>query len=146
MTSNIRIKKVAYDGNLSEENFKILEDLDNRIFGYRYHRGFKKGTWWILFDGDKPIGYCGVFLDYGDDFGWLGCAGVIKSYRGMGLQKKMIRVREKEARKHGLKKLITYTSRDNFPSANNLIRCGYLLYQPETEYGVKNALYFFKEL
>ena len=41
---------------------------------------------------------------------------------------------------------ITYTTLDNFPSANNLISCGFRLYLPEYSYGGRDKLYFQKLL
>ena len=50
-------------------------------------------------------------------------SGVIKSFRGKGIQKKLIRSRERFSRTLGWKWLITDTT-DNPPSSNSLISCG----------------------
>jgi GNAT superfamily N-acetyltransferase len=101
--------------------------------------------WWLAVDGLGAAAFAG--LKYvGHNTGFLCRVGVDKAYRGLGLHKKLIRLREAKARKLGWKWIITYTSPLNVKSANNLISCGYKLYDPQTKYGVENALYFRKKL
>ncbi len=78
--------------------------------------------------------------------GYLRRTGVLKPFRGKGLQRALIDCRDREAKRLGLKEVVTYTARDNYPSANNLIRCGYELYTPQSRYGLKDALYFCKTI
>jgi len=70
-------------------------------------------------------------------------AWVQKEYRGQGWQKRMIKVRERAARK-GCSAIVTYTTPDNFPSANSLIRCGFLLHEPMYAYAGREMMYFIK--
>lgn len=76
---------------------------------------------------------------------YLWRAGVISIHRGKGLQKRMIRVREALARKLGGEYMISDTNL-NPESANNLIKCGYLTYNPSSPYGFETAIYWRKKL
>lgn len=68
-------------------------------------------------------------------------AGVIPSHRGKGLQTRMIAVRVAKAKRLGWKYVLTYTH-DNCPSANNLIDCGFKLYDPRNPYAADGSLYW----
>ena len=49
---------------------------------------------------------------------------------GHGLQRRLIRIRVQKARKIGKRRVISYTM-GNARSGNNLIACGFRLYNPE---------------
>ena len=143
----IRLKFIADPRELSEEQSHTIRVLQEQTFGHVYSPmdKMKDDYWWMAYDGKKPIGFCslGLYLDRGAAF--LSLSGVIPGYRGKGLQRRMIRAREKVAKTlEGIERIVSYASYDNIHSANNLIRCGYLLYTPEYEWGVKNAYYFQK--
>jgi GNAT superfamily N-acetyltransferase len=73
-------------------------------------------------------------------------AGVVRSHRGKGLQKRLIRVRERKAREHGWKWLITDTASYNVASSNNLAACGFKLFRPSRPWGHDDGLYWRKAL
>src|SRR5215475_4721681 len=56
--------------------------------------------------------------------------GVLADYRGQGLQRRMLRLREDEMRQQGLAKAVTYTDADGAASMRNLIAEGYRPYVP----------------
>jgi GNAT superfamily N-acetyltransferase len=97
-----------------------------------------KGYWWLLFDKDdpeRPAGFCGLTQSsYSQNFGYLKRSGVLEAHRGRGLQLRMIRVREAEAKKLGWSYVITDTT-DNPASSNTLIRAGYKLFKPRYPWG-----------
>jgi GNAT superfamily N-acetyltransferase len=105
-----------------------------------------KGYWWILYDGVTPVGFAGLHpsSQWGGT-GYLARAGVVKDYRGKGLQKRLIRVRERKARALGWSHLVTDTC-GNPASANNLIACGYRMYEPRTPWGIETTVYWIKRL
>lgn len=104
--------------------------------------------WWFAYSSGNPIGFTGLlYYPYlKQPAAFLYRSGVLKDWRGYGLQKRFIKCRERQAIKDGYHRIISYTSYDNYPSANSLISCGYKLYKPPTEWGVKNAYYFQKYL
>jgi GNAT superfamily N-acetyltransferase len=105
-----------------------------------------KGYWWGAFDGDLCVGFSGLVPStrWGD-CGYLCRSGVIRSYRGKGIQKKLIKARERKARSLGWNWLITDTY-SNPPSSNSLISCGFKLFEPTNPWGAKGTLYWRKHL
>jgi GNAT superfamily N-acetyltransferase len=105
---------------------------------------FEGGYWWLVFDDAKPIAFAGLLpgkLNKG--FGYLARAGVHPKYRGQGIQQRMIRVRERYARKLKWKGCVSDTS-DTPASANSLINEGYKIYAPKTPWGFRHTIYWRK--
>lgn len=130
-------------------NLEVIERLDTKIFGKeKLDESYETAIWWLAYVDGKIAGYAGlrVFCE-GDRerSGFLTRAGVLKEFRGLGIQRALIDCRDREARRQGLNMNITYTADWNTASANNLIRCGYELYIPQYKFGLKNALYFWKK-
>lgn len=107
---------------------------------------WRAGTWWLALADGEPVGFAGVqpSLQW-SDCGYLVRAGVVPAWRGQGLQRGLIRVRERYARTQPWTWLVTATHR-NLPSANSLIACGYRLYEPSTPWLAGGSLYWRKRL
>jgi GNAT superfamily N-acetyltransferase len=104
------------------------------------------GYWWVAYDGALPVGFAAVSQSVRwSDTGYLCRAGVIRSHRGKGLQKRLIRVRERKARQVGWKWLITDTY-SNPASSNSLISCGYRIFKPSQPWSFDSAIYWRKAL
>jgi GNAT superfamily N-acetyltransferase len=128
-------------------NLEMIARLDKKIFEGDREDKIKGGDynlWWLAYVDGKIAGFAGLKVYPGDRSGFLTRAGVLKEYRGQGLQKALIKARDNEARRLGLECNITYTADWNCASANNLIACGYKLYVPQHAYGIKHAMYFWK--
>lgn len=142
----MRLKKIFSFGNvIDKEAYEQLKELDytNPNFKgcgdeFQYNR-----EWWVILDNREIVAYCGSIYSKGICI--FNRAWVKKEYRGQGIQRKMIKSRLKAA-SNFCHIAITYTTLDNFPSANNLINCGLRLYIPEYMYGGKDKLYFYKAL
>lgn len=142
----MRLKKIFSFGNvLDKEAYEQLKYLDftNPNFKgcgdeFQYNR-----EWWVMLDEDIIVAYCGSIYSRGICI--FNRAWVKKEYRGQGIQRRMIKTRLKAAA-YTCHIAITYTTLDNFPSANNLIDCGMRLYIPEYMYGGKDKMYFQKLL
>lgn len=105
--------------------------------------------WWVAWEGKEPVAFAGLrlcALPENRGLGFLCRAGVIPAYRGRGLQKKLIRVREAAARQLGMNELVTYCICSNAPSMNSLVACGYRFYSPATKYGGPGAVYLRRKL
>ena len=129
--------KIRLVGNwisLSDSNRKILDELDKDIFPTDI--GCKKRQpgrfWWLVYAGKKPIGFAGI--EYGSRDAFLCRAGILKEHRGHGIQRKLIRYRENHAKKMNVKDIITYVHSQSTSSINNLIKSGYLAYDPENHW------------
>jgi GNAT superfamily N-acetyltransferase len=105
------------------------------------------GHWWLAYLGGEPVGFAGLVpaatLDKGT--GYLKRAGVLEGHRGQGLQLRLIRVREQRARRNGWHTLVTETT-DNPASANNLIKAGFRIFEPETRWAFQHSIYWRKKL
>jgi GNAT superfamily N-acetyltransferase len=102
----------------------------------------KEGYWWISYQAGEPSGFAGMrILPLEPDTAYLCRAGVLESYRGLGIQRKLIRVRVAYARRLGLNTIVTDTT-DNIPSANNLMASGFRLYEPANAWAAENSLYW----
>lgn len=144
--------KIRLVGNwisLSDSNRKILDELDSQIFPVDV--GCKKRQpgryWWIVYAGKKPIGFAGI--EIGNREAFLCRAGILIQHRGHGIQKKLIRSRERYAKKLGIHDIITYTHTLSIASVNNLINSGYKLYDPTHHWAGtqrNETLYFTKKI
>jgi GNAT superfamily N-acetyltransferase len=142
--------RVATPEKLSDKVRKEILRLELLTFGSRTlsDQEIGEANWWFVYHKGIAVGFTGLlYYPYlKQPAAFLYRSGVLKDYRGYGLQKRFIRVRERQSLKDGYNRIITYTSYDNYPSANSLISCGYKLYRPPTDWGVKNAYYFEKKL
>lgn len=137
-----------------EEDVDHLTDLHKLTFGDTAPLAeLDYGAWWLIypfksgFMFQMPVAFAGIVpASLGNGIGYLKRAGVLKDHCGHGLQRRLIRMREAYARKQGWHTIVTETSPDNIPSANNLIKAGYKIYEPETKWGVKGAIYWRKPL
>jgi GNAT superfamily N-acetyltransferase len=135
----IRIKKVA-----GEEWAEEIAALQKACLPHDEPVDTTEGDWWLAFDGDAPVAFACLKPSEGaPNTGYLARAGVLPSHRGMGLQKRLIRVRCAQARRYGWEWVRTDT-RQNTPSANNLIACGFRIFDPPAVWGVTDTIYWRK--
>jgi len=106
--------------------------------------------WWVAWDGPKAIGFASLTRDNDiadGDFGHLSRAGVDKAYRGLGLQKRLIRVRLAHAKRiMGWKICVTDTQWWNAASSNSLIACGFKTFRPANPWMGDGTVYWKKRL
>lgn len=107
---------------------------------------WETGTWWLVFDECHAVAFAGLTPSQQfSDCAYLVRAGVLAAWRGRGLQRRLLRVRERHARAAGYNWLVTATY-NNLPSSNSLIAAGYRLYEPSRPWLAKGALYWRKQL
>lgn len=140
---NIRIRKV--DGRKHE---RVLLDLHDETFGDSAPQlDPSYGYYWIAYDYDKPIGFAWLVPStLGEGVGYLKRVGVLPQYRGQGLQQKLLRVREQQAKRLGWTRCVTDTAYHNIPSSNNLIRAGYSMFEPPIRWAFVQGLYWTKDI
>jgi GNAT superfamily N-acetyltransferase len=135
--------KVFNRGKILNPNlYDELKELDDRVFNGCNNEFKLNRDWWVIVSGNKIIAYCGC--NFTEGLCIFVRAWVHKDYRGQGLQKKMIKLRIKSA--YDCHIAITYTTTDNYPSANSLISQGFKLYSPEYAYAGREMLYFQKPI
>lgn len=107
---------------------------------------FSDGYWWLAYFEDEPVAFAGICQAfYHSDVGYFSRVGVLKQHRGNGLQRRLMRCLELKARRIGWSQIITDT-RFNEHSANNLIAAGYRLYTPPDPWGIRETLYWTKDV
>lgn len=141
-----RAKKIFSFGIVINESlYDVVQIMDKNIFYGCNNEFHDNREWWVFLDErGKIAAYCGSI--YSEGICILIRAWVKKQYRGKGLQKKLIKTRIKSAINNGCHIVITYTTKDNYPSSNNLISQGFKLYLPEYIYGGGEMLYWSKQI
>jgi GNAT superfamily N-acetyltransferase len=104
------------------------------------------GDWWIIYD-PMPVAFAGLQPSVRTEgAGYLNLAGVLPHARGKGYQRKLIRVREREARKKGWVLLLTDTRPNNAHSMNNLIACGFRPFCPTVRWSPHKEWVYWRKI
>jgi GNAT superfamily N-acetyltransferase len=104
------------------------------------------GYWWIAYLDGNPAAFCSLNRSSRwSNTGYLSRAGVLRKHRGIGLQKKLIRVRIALAKRLGWTYVFSDTY-ENPASTNNLIACGFRMYLPNKPYAGEGTIYWRKKL
>lgn len=102
--------------------------------------------YWAGFDQGEPVAFCIIAPSMRwSDTVYLARAGVLPSHRGQGLQRRMITIRERWARRNGFVWAITDTA-ENPASANSLMSLGYRMFDPSKPWALDYSLYWRKKL
>ncbi len=123
--------------------------LDELCFPHDDRVVLNGSLWWIVWRGKEAVGYAGLRVcqnPCNEGVAFLCRVGVLKEHRGNGLQKRLIRARERAAKAMNIRQLVTYCVPWNCASINSLIACGYKLYRPATKYGGAGAIYLQKRI
>lgn len=122
----IQIKNVPYSLEILDLHREILP----RDEAVKHDKAVK---WWTATDTStgELVGFAALTLQDNGTGAFLSMAGVRKSHRGLGIQKRLIKARVRYARKHSVRRCFTYTAPYNPASGNSLISCGFRLYCPE---------------
>lgn len=130
----------------SGRHLETLRALHTLTFPLDDHEDYTSGAWWLVWDGDEPVAFAGSrFAVTEESAVYLSRCGVLKSHRGQGLQRQLLKRRLTHAKTLGVSRVIS-TTYLNTPSANNLIAAGFRLYDPETPWGLSGTCYWRKEL
>lgn len=123
-----------------------LHALHSITFPLDSEPDWEYAAWWAVYEQGTPVAFAGLQPSQRwRDAGYLVRAGVLPAHRGRGLQRRLLRARERFARDAGWRWLLSATYK-NTTSANNLIREGFLLYEPRRPWLARGALYWLKEL
>jgi hypothetical protein len=107
---------------------------------------FDHGHWWLAFHETVPVAFAGVVPSTrAYNAGYFCRVGVLKKHCGNALQLRLMRALESRARHNGWCFIVSDTT-DNLASANNFIRAGYRLYQPQYPWAWPNTLYWRKSI
>lgn len=131
----------------NKEVLATLKFLQKECLPSDIPHAVNRGHWWIAYvDNIIPVGFAGMVRSVNfSDTGYLCRAGVLWKYQGKGIQKRLIKARERYAKKLGWKWVITDT-RQNPASANSLIACGFRMYNPTRPWADVKTVYWRKAL
>jgi GNAT superfamily N-acetyltransferase len=105
---------------------------------------FEEGHWWLAFHLEEPVAFAGMIESTrARNAGYFSRVGVLSRHCGHGLQRRLMRAVELRARGNGWDCVVSDTT-DNVASANNFIRAGYRLYEPQHPWAWPNTLYWRK--
>jgi GNAT superfamily N-acetyltransferase len=134
------------DGPDEEETIRWLNELVDVSFPYITEAELENGYWWLAYRDNNPVAFAGLIATRDDPrTGYYKRAGVHPKHRGHGLQIRLMRVRERKARKMGWTSLVSECTNTPF-SANNFIKAGFQIYQPESPWAFDNSIYWIKKL
>lgn len=139
-----RIREV--DGR-DDEISDVLTELHRlTFFNGASIPSFDWGHWWLAYHGTAPVAFAGaVPSTYVRNAGYFCRVGVLPSHWGNRLQLRLMRAMERRARHNGWTWMISDTT-GNVASANNFIRAGYWMYQPQQPWAFPNTLYWRKSI
>jgi len=130
----------------SAKHAETLRALHTLTFPHDDHEDYSAGAWWIVWDHGEPVAFAGCRPAVTEDETvYLSRCGVLPSHRGRAIQRRLLQRRLTYARSLCARACIS-TTYLNTPSANNLIRAGFRLYDPEAPWGSFGTCYWRKDL
>jgi GNAT superfamily N-acetyltransferase len=141
---NITIKKME-----DAANDLVLLNLQKRALPGDYPlEPSSATTFWIAYVGNKPAAFAALSapLKAEKEAAHLSRCGVLKEYRGRGIQKLLIAARLKAAKEEGHRFVVTDTRAWNAPSINSLIASGFRAYKPKRPWMATGTCYWIKDL
>lgn len=131
---------------LSGKDMQSMKSLQKICLPYDRPYFEDKAWYWIGYYNQTPVAFCILVpsLQWRDAV-YMARSGVLSEFRGKGLQKRMISIRESFARRRGYRWAVTDTT-ENPASSNSLISRGYRLYEPSMPWGFRHTLYWRKRL
>jgi GNAT superfamily N-acetyltransferase len=139
-----RIRIVDADDDETSETLGDLHRLT--FFDGAAVPQFEWGAWWIAYHDDDAVAFAGVVPStHARNSGYFCRVGVLRRHWGRGLQLRLMRAVEVRARRLGWHSIVSDTT-DNPVSANNFIRAGYRLYEPDVPWAWSHTLYWRKWL
>lgn len=139
-----RISEVDANDEYTAETLADLHGLT--FFDTAPMPDFGCGHWWLASNNATPVAFAGVIQSaHIRGAGYFCRVGVVDRHQGRNLQLRLMRAIESRARRNGWTSVVSDTT-ENIPSANNFIRAGYRLYQPEFPWGWPQTLYWRKSI
>lgn len=131
----------------AEDDFDAIDCLQRLVLPYDDPCDAGLGVWWLMRCArGEPIAFAGMRMSSRwSDCMYLCRSGVAPDWRGRGIQKRLIAVRERHAKARGMAWLITDTTQ-NPASSNSLMARGFRLYEPAAPWGGRYTLYWRKRI
>ena len=147
MKSSYKIKLILKPDQEKQKLMDKIKSIDLKCFPNDHKitdSWIKDCYWWFMFIDSRVVGYCAMRFIYrsGRKVAYFTRVGILKSHRGRGLQKRLIRARLNYAKRNNAARVVTYTLCDNCASSNNLIKCGFKTYNPIEQWAGRDVIYW----
>lgn len=138
---------VEVDGEACADEIKAFNDRFPDAFLPLKHKHLANGWWWLAQDAGRTVGFTGMVpFEPFPHVGYYKRAAVLPEYRGKGLQQWFMEVRDAKARSStDWTHIVSECDFDNIASANNFIKAGFRLCDPERVWADK-ALFWIKRI
>lgn len=145
--SKLRCKLQAVDGRLLGDRISAFNDLYPHEFHPLERQHLEGGHWFAVHVGEQLAAFAGYvpFVPF-PDIVYFKRVAVLPEYRGYGFQRKLMRIGEATCRARGYARMVSTTDVVNVHSANNFVKEGWLLTNPERPWEPVPSLYWVKDL
>ena len=124
----------------------VVARLDATIFPADVRETLPGRYWWLAFTASgRAVGYAGLGVIDGGEYGYFCRAGVLATHRNRGLHRRLIAARMRQAKRLGMRGVITYTAVGNSASINALLSRGFKSYVPEHAWAGERFCYWRKD-
>ncbi len=130
---------------LTNTDVHKYEGLAQAIVDSRGRLDLSNRLWFVIWNGRDWLSY-GGYREIDSERVYFGPTFVKEEFRGIGLQRKMIRVRLKRAKKDGYSEAVSSIFTFNHWSGNNLIAEGFRLAPIPRYYDIEVDEVWFKKL
>jgi GNAT superfamily N-acetyltransferase len=139
---NFRIREVDTSRDDVQLKLSLLQDIAPEF----PRADVDAGHWWVAEHDGFWVGYATMVKStHYNNAGYFSRVAVRPTYRGHGLQRRLMRAIEMRARKNGWTRMVSDTT-DAVFSANNFIRQGYRVFDPRHPWAFANSIYWTKDL
>lgn len=123
-----------------------LRELHDACFGSSAPvADFALGTWYLVSYKGEPVAFLGWYRStYYPTLAYFTRVGVLPLHRGNGLQARLMKRMERDIRAQGYTGMVSDTT-DGTYSANNFIKRGWRLFDPEQKWAWSHTLYWRKD-
>jgi GNAT superfamily N-acetyltransferase len=125
-----------------------MNALAPEVFPPLTSRHLSRGYWWVAQDTEtfEAVAFAGLVpMEPFDGVGYLKRAYVLPQYRGQGLQRQFMQLREEKARALGWHLLVSECANNEY-SERNFIAAGFERCSPEQPWGASGSVYFKKKI
>jgi L-amino acid N-acyltransferase YncA len=127
----------------NDEVYKY-DELSNSILRMKGRLDLPNRLWFVLFEKEW-LGF-GGYRKIDNERIYFGPTMIREKYRGLGLQRKLIRARLRAAKKEGYKEAISSIYSYNYTSGNNLLSEGFRLCKIPAYYDTEPDEVWFKKV
>lgn len=125
----------------------IVADLHSKLFPNIQFPVPHWGHWWVAFDANgAPVGFAQLVQShFYPTCGYFARVGVLEQARGQGLQRRFMKLAERQAVANGWNLMVSDTTKVPF-SAANFEKLGWVKFLPADPWGKKHTIYWRKDL